>query len=648
LGLLGYQVGDSLAEHPDNRKAVFLGDLVDRGPDSVGVLDLVMGSVWAGTALCVPGNHDQKLVRKLGGADVRLTHGIEATLEQLAGRPPEFSAAIRDFLESRVSHYVLDGGRLAVAHAGMKEEYQGRASSRVRDFALYGETTGENDEYGLPIRCDWAAEYRGKARVVYGHTPVAEPEWLNRTINIDTGCVFGGRLTALRYPELEIVSVPARRTYYEAPRPIQPRESGRTAQQEHDDMLDLADVTGRRVVHTTLGHNVTLREENTAAALEAISRFATNPKWLVYLPPTMSPCGTSHRPGCLEHPDQAFDYFWEQGVGEVLCEEKHMGSRAVVVLGRDEGAARQAFGVGDEGPGAIYTRTGRRFFDDSALEQALLARLIGALDASKTWDKLETNWICLDCELMPWSAKAIELLKRQYAAVGAAAQRSLTVATHAARLAKERGVAEAESVAGRLAARAEAAQLFVEAYRRYCRTTSGLDGYKLAPFHVLASEGRVHADKEHTWHMETAASICACDPELMLATPWRKVDLSDVNSRAAACEWWEELTASGGEGMVVKPLSFVAKGPKGLVQPAVKCRGREYLRIIYGPEYAFDENLSRLRSRGLGRKRSLALREFALGIEALERFVAREPLRRVHECVFGVLALESEPVDPRL
>jgi protein phosphatase len=188
----------------------------------------------------------------------------------------------------------------------------------------------------------------------------------------------------------------------------------------------------------------------------------------------------------------------------------------------------------------------------------------------------------------------------------------------------------------------------VEAYRRYCRTTSGLDGYKLAPFHVLASEGRVHADKEHTWHMETAASICACDPELMLATPWRKVDLSDVNSRAAACEWWEELTASGGEGMVVKPLSFVAKGPKGLVQPAVKCRGREYLRIIYGPEYAFDENLSRLRSRGLGRKRSLALREFALGIEALERFVAREPLRRVHECVFGVLALESEPVDPRL
>ncbi len=108
------------------------------------------------------------------------------------------------------------------------------------------------------------------------------------------------------------------------------------------------------------------------------------------------------------------------------------------------------------------------------------------------------------------------------------------------------------------------------------------------------------------------------------------------------------MTERGGEGLVVKPLDFIAKGKKGLLQPAVKCRGREYLRIIYGPDYTSEDNLSRLRNRGLGAKRSLALREFALGVEALERFVRREPLRSVHECVFGVLALESEPVDPRL
>jgi protein phosphatase len=135
---------------------------------------------------------------------------------------------------------------------------------------------------------------------------------------------------------------------------------------------------------------------------------------------------------------------------------------------------------------------------------------------------------------------------------------------------------------------------------------------------------------------------------VLFRTSHRTVDLSDPASESAAVEWWEEMTGRGGEGMVIKPMSFVSRGPRGPVQPAVKCRGREYLRIIYGPEYTAPEHLERLRSRGLGAKRSLALREFALGVEGLERFVRREPLRRVHECVFGVLALESEPVDPRL
>ena len=147
----------------------------------------------------------------------------------------------------------------------------------------------------------------------------------------------------------------------------------------------------------------------------------------------------------------------------------------------------------------------------------------------------------------------------------------------------------------------------------------------------------------------SSSRICSADDTgVLFATTSRVVDLTDAASEAAATRWWEELTESGGEGMVVKPLDFTARGRRGLVQPAVKCRGREYLRIIYGPEYTLPEHLERLRRRGLSAKRSLALREFALGIEALERFVRREPLRRVHECVFGVLALESEPVDPRL
>jgi protein phosphatase len=209
-------------------------------------------------------------------------------------------------------------------------------------------------------------------------------------------------------------------------------------------------------------------------------------------------------------------------------------------------------------------------------------------------------------------------------------------------------VPEACELAGRFEERRVMAEQYIEAYRRYCWTVHSLDDLKVAPFHLLASERAVHTDKDHVWHMATLARLCAADAGLLLATPYRVVSLSDDRSLQEGITWWEELTASGGEGMVVKPLQFIGRNRRGLIQPAIKCRGREYLRIIYGPEYTAPEHLERLRARGLGTKRSLALREFALGIEALHRFVEREPLRRVHECVFGVLALESEPVDPRL
>jgi protein phosphatase len=188
---------------------------------------------------------------------------------------------------------------------------------------------------------------------------------------------------------------------------------------------------------------------------------------------------------------------------------------------------------------------------------------------------------------------------------------------------------------------------YVEAYRHYCWTVNSIEDLKLAPFHLLASEGGVHVDRDHLWHMQTLAKLAEVGLPLM-ATNHVVVDLANPQSIADGIGWWEALTSRGGEGMVIKPMEFALRAKKGLVQPAVKCRGSEYLRIIYGPQYDEPANLQRLRSRGLAAKRSLALREFALGIEGLERFVRREPLRRVHECVFGVLALESEPVDPRL
>ncbi|MBS1826504.1 MAG: polynucleotide kinase-phosphatase [Acidobacteria bacterium] len=649
LEKLGYQIdveAHRCIAAPDGRKVVFAGDLVDRGPDTPGVLRLAMQMVEAGQALCVPGNHDMKLLRKLKGNDVQLTHGLAESVAQLEREPAEFREQAARFLDALVSHYVFDDGRLVVAHAGMREEMQGRGSRKVRDFALYGETTGETDEFGLPVRVNWAAEYRGRAMVVYGHTPVGTTEWLNRTINIDTGCVFGGRLTALRYPEKELVDVPAARVYYEPARPLTPvvtEVQVLSAQHQHDDLLDIEDVLGKRIVETRLHRTITIREENAAAALEVMSRFAANPKWLIYLPPTMSPPETTTKEGLLEYPDEAFAYYRHEGAASVVCEQKHMGSRAVVIVCRDEHVARRRFGVVGEGIGVCYTRTGRRFFEDAALEQRFLARVQRAID----WEELATDWVCLDCELMPWSAKAQGLLRSQYAPTGAAARAFFADAVPVL----EQAAVRHSDIAPLLEdyrSRAGLAQKYVDAYRRYCWSVESLEDLRLAPFHVLATEGQVHIHRTHQWHMETIASLCGRDPGFLLATPHRVVDLSDPAAVSAATAWWEELTERGGEGMVVKPLEFVHKGRRGVSQPAVKCRGREYLRIIYGPEYTRPEHLVRLRQRGLGAKRSLAVREFALGIEGLERFVRREPLRRVHECVFGVLALESEPVDPRL
>jgi len=635
---------------PSGRKAVLLGDLVDRGPDTAAVLRLAMDMVADGTALCVPGNHDMKLMKRLKGRDVQIAHGLAESLQQLDRETPEFREQVITFLDDLVSHYVLDDGRLVVAHAGMKESMQGRGSGRVRDFALYGETTGETDEYGLPVRWNWAAEYRGQATVVYGHTPVSRPEWLNNTICIDTGCVFGGTLTALRYPERELVSVPAACEYYQPARPLltpSAEPDGLTAQQSLDDLLQLEDVTGKRIVDTRLVRNVTIREENSIAALEVMSRFAANPKWLTYLPPTMSPSETTAEPGLLEHPAEAFSYFRKEGVARVVCEEKHMGSRAVLVVCRDEETVRKRFGIVSEGIGVCYTRTGRRFFEDAALDTEFLATVKRSLDRANTWEEFKTDWVSLDCELMPWSAKAQELLQDQYAAVGVAARVGLGETVNALRQASGRNQ-EIGPLLARFEERATLADAYVRAYRRYCWPVRSLSDLKLAPFHLLATEGAVHADKSHLWHMETLAKICRTAPELLIETPFKVIELGNADSERAGIAWWLDLTGKGGEGMVVKPFDFVSQRRGRMAQPAIKCRGPEYLRIIYGPEYTEPQNLARLRVRSLSTKRSLALREFALGIEGLERFVRHEPLRRVHECVFGVLALESEPVDPRL
>ncbi|MET7524785.1 polynucleotide kinase-phosphatase [Streptomyces sp900116325] len=643
LGKLGYVDG----AHPEGRTAVFVGDLVDRGPDSPGVLRRVMSMVSAGDALCVPGNHENKLGRYLKGRKVQHTHGLAETIEQLDredAQDPAFREQVREFIDGLVSHYVLDGGKLVVCHAGLPEKYHGRTSGRVRSHALYGDTTGETDEFGLPVRYPWAEDYRGRAAVVYGHTPVPSTSWVNNTLCLDTGAVFGGRMTALRWPERELVDVPAEKVWYEPTKPLTTEAPGGREGRP----LDLADVQGRRIVETRYLGRISVREENAAAALEVMSRFAVDPRLLGYLPPTMAPTATSHEEGFLEHPAEAFAQYRADGVATVVCEEKHMGSRAVALVCRDAEAARERFGV--EGPtGALHTRTGRPFLDDLALTEVILGRLRTAVTAAGLWDEWDTDWVLLDAELMPWSLKAGGLLRSQYAAVGAASGAVLPGANAALAAAAARGV-DVTDLAARQQDRTADAAAFTDAYRRYCWSTEGLDGVRLAPFQILAVRGRSLASVPHDEQLAWLDRLVEHDPTGLLQVTRRLVvDTGDEASVRAGVDWWLEMTGRGGEGMVVKPLGALVRDEKGrLVQPGIKVRGREYLRIIYGPEYTRPENLERLRSRFLGHKRSLALREYALGLEALDRLADGEPLWRVHEAVFAVLALESEPVDPRL
>lgn len=652
MGKLGYLIdpfednSEDLiaASHPEGRMAFFVGDITDRGPKNLNALRLVMGMVEAGTAHCVMGNHDFKLNKWLKGRQVQLNHGLDLTVAELEATSDAFRKRVSDFIWDLRSHFWLADGKLVVAHAGLKEEMHGRGSGAIRNFAMFGETTGEVDEFGLPVRLEWARDYRGKADVVYGHTPMAEAEWLNNTLCIDTGCVFGGKLTALRWPERETVSVPAARQYAEPAKPLD-HDKALSAQQDHDRLLYFDDYATKMRIETRYKSTIQIPEENSLAALEVMSRFAVDPRWLIYLPPTMAACPTAPEGPFLEHPEQAIAHYADRGVTDLVAEEKHMGSRALLVVAKDADAAREKFGVEDGKAGVIYTRTGRPFFKDEGQEAQIIARVGAAMGTSGLWEELASDWVLLDAELMPWSAKAQDLLQRQYRPTVAAARASASALLDA--------INRASHIEGLVELKAKAEAQFANAaamgrtINGYCWDASSIEDYRIAPFHILAAEGQVFTDKSHVWHMETLGRLAEADP-ILQTTGWKRFDGASPADREHIMQWWLDHTGAGGEGLVIKPNAFLLRGDRGLIQPAMKVRGRDYLRIIYGPDYDMAENIERLRQRGLGRKFSLAEREFKLGFEGLHRFVEGEPLSKTHMCALAVLALESEPVDPRL
>lgn len=648
LGKLGYEKNnDELYIHPEGRVFLSLGDVMSRGPQSLQTMLFFQKHVERGLAYMIDSNHGWKVARWLDGRDVTMNHGDEKVVADFVAYEAEYGSeqtretkqALKELLLQAPSHYVITKNNVPTAvctHAGIRDAYIGKQSSRIQDFCRYGDTDGFNEK-GKPIRKDWTIHHKGSALIIWGHDPKPQPLLINNTINIDQGVVFGGKLTAYRYPEKEFVSVKAARDYSEAVHnPLTEWEAKRLDPPNIGKFIN-----GYSVLTEELGE-VKVHGDIVKPAIDTVSHYTVPLEQLVYIPPTMSPTPvTSSEPNYLEHPKEALDYYRSHGIYTMIAEKKHMGSRAVLLLFKDEESAKRA--VGSEQLGVIYTRTGRRFFDQTT-EKEIVLQLNEELKNKGYFEKHETDYVLLDAEIMPWNLKAKELISGQYAHI---AENALLDRTKLKK--KLEAVAGdnedlnrfLEEVEGKL----ENAKTFKEVFQKYCWDTEGTKAIQIAPFHVLAHSNQTFFDKPHTWHMEMNKEFA--DGSTLFVQTESKV-ISDEASEQEVIAWWEEMTAEGHEGIVIKPEFFIARSKGKMLQPAIKVRGRKYLNIIYGMDYLLPDNLKRLKKRSAGKKQKLALREFALGVEGINRFVGGESIERVHECVLATLALESDPVDPRL
>lgn len=648
LNKLGYRENeDGYYIHPEGRKILSLGDVLSRGPRSIATLQLFQKHVTAGHAYMIDSNHGWKIARWLNGKNVTLAHGDENVAAEFEDFESQYSseetekvkAQIKELLLEAKSHYIIqkNGVNVVVAtHAGIKDHYIGKQSPRISDFCRYGDHDGL-DENGKPIRKDWSVSHQSSELIVWGHDPKPQPLLVNNTLNIDQGVVFGGSLTAYRYPERQLVSVKAKNDYANVPdNPLKEWELKRLAAPNIMKFLN-----GYSVI-TELYGEIKIYDDGVKPALDDLSHYTLPLEEIVYLPPTMSPTPKPSRlDEYLEHPMEAFEYYQANGVETMVVEKKHMGSRGILFLFKNKEVAKDY--VGRETLGTIYTRTGKAFFKKT-LEEQMVTLLNAELVKSGYFETYNTDFVLLDAEILPWNLKAKDLIVNQYAHVGEMALLDREKLKASLQTALESGKNVTDWMK-EVDIGVENAKVFNEVYQKYCWDIDGMEGVQIAPFHTLAHSTETFFEKPHTWHMEKNKEFSRISG-LFMETDYRVV--SDEESMKAAIKWWEEMTEDGHEGFVVKPESFMTQHKGKLLQPAIKVRGRKYLHIIYGIDYLLPDNLTRLKKRNAGKKQRNALKEFALGVEAVNRFVRRESLERVHECVLGILALEAEPIDPRL
>ena len=648
LDKLGYsQSEEGVYVHSEGRKLVSVGDVLGRGPQSLNCLNFFMNHAEKDLAYMVDSNHGWKIARWLLGRKVELAHGDEfvaAEFEYYEKKQGEkaaeqFKEKVKNFLLAAPSNLVFTKngiGVIVATHAGIRDKYIGKQSKRISDFCRYGDTDGA-DERGKPIRKDWYVHHQSGEIIIWGHDPRPLPEVVNNTINIDQGVVFGGRLTAYRYPQKTFVSVVAQADYANDPDSF----LHKCKRERFSPPNILNFLKGFSV--TTDDGEIRVQEGLVKSSIEEVSHYTVPIEELVYIPPTMSPTTTpSLFEDYLEHPKEAFDYYKSQGRTTMVVQKKHMGSRAILLLFKTAEVAVDY--VGYPTLGTIYTRTGRAFFDQT-MTQTIVRQLNSDLNRAEYFTKYKTDFILLDAEILPWNLKAKELISAQFAHVSEVAimdrQKVLDKLQEA-----ERNGWKVNSWLEEFRSKLESAKIFRAVFEKYCWDTQGSEGIKIAAFHILAYSERANFDQPHRWHMEQGRELAQIS-DLFMETEYKVVN--DEASEKEAIRWWQEITEDGHEGFVVKPETYIARNNKGrLIQPAIKVRGRNYLHIIYGIDYLRPENLARLKQRNVSRKQRHALMEFALGIEGVKRFVDKEPVGRVHECVLATLALETEPVDPRL
>ncbi|WP_407270560.1 polynucleotide kinase-phosphatase [Radiobacillus sp. PE A8.2] len=648
LETLGYEQNQAgLYEHPDGRTFVSIGDVMSRGPQSLDTMLFFLRHMEHKLASMIDSNHGWKIARWLDGRKVTLSHGDEKVAEEFAvyeqkhgkKQTEAIKEKIKDMLLEAPSHYVFKKNgvdTLVCAHAGIKDAFIGKTSYQVSDFCRYGDTDGTDDN-GKPIRKDWTTGHQSSALIVWGHDPRPHPLEINNTINIDQGAVFGGKLTALRYPEKAIVSVNAKENYSGTDdHPLSEWERKRL------DPPNIEKYIHGYAVDTKAIGNIRVQKEFVKAAIDTTSHFTVPLEQLVYIPPTMTPTPqASALNDYLEHPQEAIDYYRSHGVEKMVAEKKHMGSRAVLLLFKDREAAKKW--IGFDTLGVIYSRKGRRFFDDH-IESQVIEKINKDFVANGYFDKYDTDFVLLDTEIMPWNLKAQQLISSQYAHVAENAsmdRKQLVDKLMAASSNNEELATWLAEYQQKLAH----AEVFEKVFQKYCWDIEAISDIQIAPFHVLAHSKQTFFHETHVWHMEKNREFANIS-NLFVETEFKCID--DQTSEAEVIQWWENMTREGHEGIVIKPEYFITRNKGKLLQPAIKVRGRKYLNIIYGMDYLLPENLSRLKSRQTGKKQKLALKEFALGVEGIQRFVERESLDRIHECVLATIAMDAEPVDPRL